>query len=158
MPLDFALGEAAQIGEEEGWEAYKGLIAPIRFAWRTSGVSLRALATEAGLAGSAVSNMLSLKTWPRLSTVQRVASAVGYQLVYDENADVLGQLVAELEELRGGDRDDLGNLFWLAQHSGLQPNTLYDLMLGRTDPRISTVLALLVGWGRADALQLRYAP
>ncbi len=117
---------------------YQALASELERLRATRGWSLRDLAREAGVSLSVAAGALSGSGWPRWTTLEACASALGYVLSV---AGSKGGVVSALLELLYGEPKLAVSP--IAAEVVVRPNTLYDLRkLGRT-PSSSTVFALV---------------
>lgn len=117
-------------------ENYQDLMSNIGLQRRRQGLTVRALAKGAGLSLGVTSDALNGSSWPRWSTMEAIAGAIGHELWLS------GKYEVPLYELPFlvGDRER--SMTFAAREIGVRPETLLEMTRGERSPLASTVLAL----------------
>lgn len=134
--------------QAETWavENYVHVVQNLEYARGTRGLSVRALATRAGLSASVTSSALTGSSWPRWGTLEALAHSLDWFLHLDGDTDV-DALIA-LESAVEDEAKECGvSQATFARQVGLRPNTLYDLWKPDRSPSSSTVF-LIAAWSR----------
>lgn len=116
---------------------YQSLANELERLRASKGWSLRDLAREAGVSLSVAAGALSGSGWPRWTTLEACASALGSMLSLAVSE---GPVVPALLALLDGEAELTGSS--VAAEVVVRPNTLYDLRKFGRAPSSSTVLAL----------------
>lgn len=130
--------------------SYQALASELERLRASKGWSLRDLAHEAGVSLSVAAGTLSGSGWPRWTTLEACASALGSVLSLDDGGD--GAVIPALLELLDGHPELTGSS--VAAEVVVRPNTLYDLRKPGTAPSSSTVFALAASFG-AEVVLMR---
>jgi len=133
--------------ERQAVTAQRRLVGGLSRERRRQGLSLRALATLAGVSLTALTSLESGSSWSRLSTVEAVAAGLQQVLSFRGRRDLIPALLELAHEYELPSRA-------LAQEAFLRANTLSELHLGRTTPSMATVLAIAAALGIATEVEV----
>lgn len=122
--------------------SYAEVISRMQNARLGKNLTVRALATTAGLSLSVTTAALTGTAWPRWPTLESMSEAVGCQLQTEAHRpDIINQLLMDVEHIQH--EDNLSKRM-AASELGMRPNTLYDLAKDGRAPSSATVFALSV--------------
>lgn len=126
--------------EGEAVALYKDLVNALTNARYERDLSVRSLASAAGVSSTALSELESGSAWPRLSTVAKLAAVLNLWITIDGRADLAKALRLKARANYAQPRRERTSSVEASAVAGVSISTYYGLKA--RDPRMSSVLGL----------------